>query len=77
MIIGGVLRLLRPLPNIQEVDVVNLGRVCMRENGTICPFGVFFLFCSTFCFNIGHFPFETLCFWSVTRATLRVEKDKW
>ena len=35
------------------------GGIYTREMGTLCPFGIFPLFYSIFCFKIGHFPFKT------------------
>ena len=32
---------------------------CMRENGTICPFGVFLFLSFIFCVKIGRFAFKT------------------
>ena len=48
----------------------------MRENGTICPFGIFPLFHCIFASKVDIIPLKRSVSGVVTRAILGVEKDK-
>ena len=51
------------------------GGVYMRENGTICPFGVFPLL-SHFSLNNWPYSLYNIVFWESQEAIFRPEKDK-
>ena len=67
---------LRGFPEHKNAGKYEYIGMCMRGKWNHLSFCFLAKFCSIFRVKIGHLPFNT-CFFSVERAIMGVEKDKW